>query len=44
MKVGKDLPLWDDIILWNVKYQADFDAGLKIGKDCPGAWRTSRTE
>jgi hypothetical protein len=35
MKFDKDLPLWDDIILWNDKYQAELDAGLKIGKHCP---------
>jgi hypothetical protein len=34
MKFGKDLPLWDDITLWNDKYQAELDAGLKIGKHC----------
>jgi hypothetical protein len=34
-KFGKNLPLWDDIVLWNDKYQEELDAGLKIGKDYP---------
>jgi hypothetical protein len=34
MQFGKDLPPRDDIILWDDKYQAKLDTGLKIGKNC----------
>jgi hypothetical protein len=34
-KFGKDLPPRDDVEFWDDKYQAELDAGLKIGIGCP---------
>jgi hypothetical protein len=31
----RDLPPRDDVELWDVKYQAELDAGIKIGTSCP---------
>jgi hypothetical protein len=31
----RDLPPRDDVEFWDVKYQAELDAGLKIGTSCP---------
>jgi hypothetical protein len=31
----RDLPPRDDVEFWDVKYQAELDAGIKIGTSCP---------
>jgi hypothetical protein len=37
---GQDFPPRDDIVLWNDSFQAELDAGLRLGTDCPPEIRT----